>query len=127
MHVDAVLIEQALGQVLDNAAKYSPKGSAIQIEGCRRNGDVCIVVRDQGAGLSIEERTNMFERFYRGSRTATMASGSGLGLWIARAFVVACSGGMDANSEGADLGTTVTITLPVHAGASGDVERMHDG
>jgi two-component system sensor histidine kinase KdpD len=126
VHVDAVLIEQALGQVLDNAAKYSPKNSTIQIEGCRRNGDVCIVVSDQGAGLSLEERTSMFDRFYRGSRTATIAAGSGLGLWIAHAFVVACGGSMDANSEGADLGTTVIIALPGSAGASGDFERAQD-
>jgi two-component system sensor histidine kinase KdpD len=126
VHVDAVLIEQALGQVLDNAAKYSPKGSAIQIEGCKRNADVCIVASDQGAGLSPEERSNMFERFYRGLRTATTASGSGLGLWIARAFVVACGGSVEASSEGVNCGTTVTISLPGDVGESGDVERRHN-
>ena len=70
VYVDAVLIEQALCQVLDNAGKYSPKDSAILIEAYGRSGKITIAVVDQGAGLSTEEREHMFERFYRGTRTA---------------------------------------------------------
>lgn len=126
VRVDAVLIEQALGQVLDNAAKYSPRSSTIRVEACKRNGDVDIIVSDQGAGLLPEERKEMFERFYRGLRTGAITPGSGLGLWIARALVVACGGRMDATSEGVDRGTTVTIALAGDSAASDNFGRVLD-
>jgi two-component system sensor histidine kinase KdpD len=126
VHVDGVLIEQALGQVLDNAAKYSPKESVIRIEVWRGDGKVHIAVSDEGAGLSDEERELAFDRFYRGRRTAAATTGSGLGLWIARAFVVGCGGSLEAASEGMDRGTTVTVILPKAAGTLSDLERGQD-
>jgi two-component system sensor histidine kinase KdpD len=59
-----------------------------------------------------EERTRLWERFFRGERHASNVSGSGLGLWIAKAFVTANGGEIEAFSEGADRGTTVSICLP---------------
>ena len=53
----------------------------------------------------------MFERFYRGPRTRDTTSGSGLGLWIARAFVVACRGRIEASSEGVGCGSVVRVVL----------------
>jgi two-component system sensor histidine kinase KdpD len=126
VHVDDVLIEQALGQILDNAAKYSPRESVIQIEVWRGDGNIHIAVSDQGAGLSDGERELTFDRFYRGRRTAAATTGSGLGLWIARAFVVACGGRLEIASEGIEHGTTVTVVLPESAGAMSDVERGQD-
>ena len=122
VYVDAVLIEQTLCQVLDNAGKYSPKDSAILIEAYGRSGKITIAVVDQGAGLSTEEREHMFERFYRGTRTAA-TSGSGLGLWIARAFVVACGGTIEVTSDGVGQGTTVAIVLPELQRTNGELER----
>ena len=125
VNADQMLIEQALGQVLDNAVKYSPTGSKIDIEARSRGGFTVLTVSDQGAGLSAEERDLMFERFYRGPRTRETASGSGLGLWIARAFVLACGGTIEASSKGLDLGTQVRITLaevPMAAAARGGTD-----
>ena len=69
----------------------------------------------------------MFERFYRGARTRETTSGSGLGLWIARAFVMACGGRIEAASEGVGCGSVVTIVLPealtVMAGANGEPDE----
>jgi two-component system sensor histidine kinase KdpD len=110
--VDPVLMEQALGQLLDNAAKYSSVGSAIQVEACSRGGPVAISVTDDGLGLSAEEREHIFERFYRGPRMRDTAPGSGLGLWIARAFVAASGGTIEAVSEGTGCGSRLTIVLP---------------
>ena len=112
VHVDPVLIEQALAQILDNAAKYSPPGTIIRIDGARRAEQTAISVRDEGAGLTAKEAAHVFERFYRGLRSSMTTTGSGLGLWIAHAFVSACAGRLEAASPGPGLGTTVTVLLP---------------
>ena len=126
VQVDAVLIEQALCQVLDNAAKYSPPHSVILIETLGRDGEITISVSDHGAGVCAEDRKHIFERFYRGSSTRATTSGSGLGLWISRAFVVACGGRLEVASEGAGRGTAVTIVLPKATAVASDPERGHD-
>jgi len=112
VHADPVLVEQALGQILDNAAKYSPADSTIRVATRGRSGEVSIVVTDQGAGLTSEEQTRIWDRFYRSPRHHATTAGSGLGLWIARAFVVAIGGRIEATSVGTGRGTTVTIHLP---------------
>jgi two-component system sensor histidine kinase KdpD len=112
IHVDPVLLEQALGQVIDNAAKYSPAGSTITIAAKTEGAAVVLSVKDEGVGLVGEERTRLWERFFRGERHASNVPGSGLGLWIARAFVTANGGEIEAFSEGADRGTIVSIRLP---------------
>jgi two-component system sensor histidine kinase KdpD len=112
VQADPVLIEQALGQVLDNSAKYSPAASLIRIAASGGNEDVSVAVTDQGAGLTDEERSRIWERFYRSPRHHPTSTGSGLGLWIARAFVLATGGRVEATSPGPGRGTTVTINLP---------------
>jgi two-component system sensor histidine kinase KdpD len=113
IYVDPVLVEQAFVQVVDNAAKYSPAGSTINV-GAKRNGhDVIFAVEDSGAGLTGEELSHLGERFFRGPRHSAIASGSGLGLWIAKAFVAANGGRIHAASQGADHGTTVSLFLPL--------------
>jgi two-component system sensor histidine kinase KdpD len=112
VHADPVLVEQALGQILDNAAKYSPADSTVRVATRGRGGEVSIAVTDQGAGLSSEEQTRIWDRFYRSPRHHATTAGSGLGLWIARAFVVATGGRIEATSSGTGCGTTVTIHLP---------------
>lgn len=67
----------------------------------------------------------MFERFYRGPRHQSTAPGSGLGLWIAQAFVIASGGELEAKSDGAERGTTVTVTLP--APPQAETGQLGDG
>src|SRR4051794_11045195 len=112
IYVDPVLVEQAFVQVIDNAAKYSSAGSTIRVAAKRNGHDVLLSVNDTGVGLTAEETAHLGERFFRGSRHASTISGSGLGLWIARAFVVANGGKVQAVSAGVDRGTTVSIHLP---------------
>ena len=112
IYVDPVLVEQAFGQIVDNAAKYSPPGSPITVAAKRNGRDLVLSVHDEGAGLTAQESTQLGERFFRGPRHATTTSGSGLGLWIAKAFVSANGGKIEAASAGADRGTTVSIHLP---------------
>ena len=113
VHVDPVLVQQALVQIFDNAAKYSQPGSQISVAARARDGRMILSVTDQGSGLTAAEQPQIWDRFVRGPRHAATTSGSGLGLWIASAFIAANGGKMNAVSEGPDLGTTVAIELPV--------------
>ena len=72
MHVDPVLVQQALVQIFDNAAKYSPPGSQITVAARARDGRMIISVSDEGAGLTADEQTQMWDRFARGERHAAI-------------------------------------------------------
>ncbi len=112
IYVDPMLVQQALVQVVDNAAKYSPLGSTIDVAAKRNGHHVIVTVQDRGAGLTGDELAYIGERFFRGSRHASIASGSGLGLWVAKAFMAANGGRLHASSPGVNQGTTVSIQLP---------------
>jgi two-component system sensor histidine kinase KdpD len=126
IHVDPVLVQQALVQVFDNAVKYSQAGSEISVNARARDGRMIVSVGDQGAGLTSVEQTKIWERFARGERHAATTSGSGLGLWIATAFVAANGGKISALSEGPGLGTAVMIELPVTQSAVPQMEGESD-
>ena len=85
-----------------------------------------VSIGDQGAGLTSAEQTKIWERFARGERHAATTSGSGLGLWIATAFVAANDGKISAMSEGPGLGTAVMIELPVTQAAVPQMEGDSD-
>ena len=113
VHVDAVLVEQAFGQLLDNAAKYSPVGSEIIISGrCQQGGSVVLSVTDQGRGLTADEQSQLGKHSLRGRRRPGDAAGSGLGLWIASTFITANGGSLYAESRGTNLGSTLSLRLP---------------
>jgi two-component system sensor histidine kinase KdpD len=112
-YVDPSLIESALGQLIENAAKYSPAGTPISISASTAGAMIHVEVRDEGEGLAPGEAERIFERFYRGPRHAGVVSGSGLGLWIARALMEACGGRVWAFSPGPGRGSTFRIELPV--------------
>jgi K+-sensing histidine kinase KdpD len=113
VNVDPVLLEQAIGQVIENAVKYSPVGSAIAIAGRVEDGRVVLEVTDHGVGLTEEEASHLFRRAHRGRRHLGNVPGLGLGLWIAGIFVAANGGTLSADSAGTSLGTTMSIRLPV--------------
>ncbi|MGI8524738.1 MAG: sensor histidine kinase, partial [Pseudolabrys sp.] len=113
VHVDPVLVQQALVQIFDNAVKCSPAGSPIRLTARAGNGRLTIRVSDKGTGLTAEDKSGMWDRFSRGERHIGTISGSGLGLWIASAFVAANGGTIDAASAGAGQGAALTIDLPV--------------
>jgi two-component system, OmpR family, sensor histidine kinase KdpD len=113
LRIDSVLMERALGQILDNAAKYSPPESVITVRGENESGYFAISVTDQGAGLDTDDRALLGQKFFRGNRHSQVTSGLGLGFWIASAFVAANDGTMEATSEGVNKGMTVTIRLPL--------------
>ena len=115
-----------LVQIFDNAAKYSQSGSEIAVAARARDGRMVLSVSDQGSGLTEAETAQIWDRFVRGPRHAATTSGSGLGLWIANAFIAANGGKMNAVSEGPGLGTTVAIELPVTQAAVPQLESDTD-
>ncbi len=112
VRVDSVLVEQALGQLLENAAKYSPTGSEIKISSRCERDHVVLAVKDQGSGLTADEKGQLGKRCFRGERRPVGESGSGLGLWIASTFIAANGGTLHAESPGPSRGTTMSLRLP---------------
>ena len=111
--IDATLVESALGQIIENAVKYSAPGTPISIRAAQTGSVIQVKVADKGEGLALGEAEKIFERFYRSPRHAGTIPGSGLGLWIARALIEACGGRVWAISPGHKRGTTFQIDLPV--------------
>ncbi|MBV9260087.1 MAG: DUF4118 domain-containing protein [Pseudolabrys sp.] len=126
IRVDPVLIQQALIQIFDNAVKYSRTGSPIVVAARAVDRDLTIRVNDQGSGLTDDEKARMWQRFSRGERHIATVSGSGLGLWIAHAFVAANGGTIEASSDGLGRGATLTIALPVDSATVSQMESDAD-
>jgi two-component system sensor histidine kinase KdpD len=108
---EPVLIEQVLLNLLENALRYTPPDSTIEIAAQIGDGIVKIGVTDTGPGISEGEREKVFEKFYRGSRASKSDGGVGLGLTICRAIVEA-HGGKIAIRERPGGGAIVEFTLP---------------
>jgi two-component system sensor histidine kinase KdpD len=113
VRADPAQLVRALVQILDNAAKYSDGAAPIRVTAYADGQAVLISVYDCGAGFTADEKRQVGERFFRGSRLATTTSGSGFGLWITNAFITANGGKVEVESAGAGRGTTVSIHLPV--------------
>jgi two-component system phosphate regulon sensor histidine kinase PhoR len=111
-NVDATLMEQAIVNLLDNAIKYSPDKSPVQITTELSDNDVMISVIDQGAGIPKKHQPRLFERFYRVDRARSrMLGGTGLGLSIVKHIAQAHNGSVTVESI-SGKGSTFTITLP---------------
>lgn len=111
LRLDPFLLEHALVNVLDNAAKYSAAGSAVRVAARVEEAQVVLEMADAGRGVRAAELERVFDPFYRGS--APGAGGSGLGLAICRAFVEANGGTVEVLSAGEGRGTRVILRLPV--------------
>lgn len=107
--VDAVVLRQALTNLVDNAIKYGPENSRVTISIAQQQGGALISVTDEGPGVPAEHREHVFERFYRVD-PARPRGGAGLGLSIAKAAVEAHGGSLDLAPE--DGGSTFRISLP---------------
>jgi len=94
VNADDVLLGQVLVNLIENATKYSPPASAIEIAAQAVAGAVQLEVRDRGPGFAPGEEKRLFEKFYRGQSEGVR--GAGLGLAICRAIVVAHRGSIEA-------------------------------
>jgi two-component system, OmpR family, sensor histidine kinase KdpD len=115
LQLDAVLFEQVLFNLLDNAAKYAPAETTIRIVGWRENGSVCLQVLDEGSGIPADDLEQIFDKFYRAQKGDHVRAGTGLGLAISRGFVEAMHGTISAANRTDRTGAAFTIKLPVPA------------
>ncbi len=113
VQVDFVLMESVLVNVLDNAAKYAPEDSTIQITARKLGNEVAIDVSDQGRGIAPEDLGAVFDKFYRAKHRDRTVPGTGLGLAICKGIIEAHGGTIEALSEGPGRGTTIRIRLPI--------------
>ena len=111
--LDPLLVEQVLINLLDNAIKYTPDASPIQIAASAEDRAVSVTVGDRGPGFAPGEETRIFDKFYRGEQAGTR-SGAGLGLAIARGIVDA-HGGRIAAEPRPGGGALFRFTLPLAA------------
>ena len=109
--VDGELIEVALRQLIDNALKYSPKGSPVSLTAESQDGRVMVSLTDQGPGIPEAEQTRIFEKFYRAEGSRHQIPGAGLGLVIAREIIHAHGGEIWVESQPGE-GSIFRFTLP---------------
>jgi len=112
INVDSALVEEACGQLLENAAKYSPSGSTISVHTRAAHGQVILSISDSGAGITPDEQQQLGRRSFRSQRHQAAIPGSGLGFWIASTFIKANDGSIEIVSGGKGQGTTASIVLP---------------
>jgi two-component system sensor histidine kinase KdpD len=117
LELDAVLFEQVLFNLLDNAAKYSAAGGAIAIRASREVGFVMLQVTDEGDGIPPEDLDRIFDKFYRAQKGDQVRAGTGLGLAISRGFVEAMRGTIEAANRIDRRGAVFSIRLPIPANA----------
>jgi two-component system sensor histidine kinase KdpD len=111
--LDAALFEQVLVNLLDNAAKYAPPESRVDVRARRFGDQIEIAVFDEGPGIPEAEIERIFDKFYRVHAQDRRRAGTGLGLAICRGFVEALGGRIVAGNRRDRAGAVLTVTLPV--------------
>src|ERR1700753_165661 len=115
LELDAVLFEQVLFNLLDNASKYSPAGTTISIRSQRDKSAMSLQIIDEGDGIPPTELESVFDKFYRAQKGDHVRPGTGLGLAISRGFVEAMHGTIEASNRSDRSGAVLTIRLPIPA------------
>jgi signal transduction histidine kinase len=122
LRADGGRIAQLLGQLLENAIKFTPAGGSVQVRATAATRRAVVEIEDTGIGIPDDEQLHLFERFFRSAGAVERAiPGTGIGLSIVKAIVDAHGGGVTIESE-EGRGTTVRVELPLAPGASGSSE-----
>jgi two-component system, OmpR family, sensor histidine kinase KdpD len=115
LKLDAVLFEQVIFNLLDNAAKYAPADTTISIKSFRDRESVSLQVADEGDGIPPDELESVFDKFYRAQKGDHVRPGTGLGLAISRGFIEAMAGRITAANRTDRSGAVITVHLPIPA------------
>jgi two-component system sensor histidine kinase KdpD len=110
--IDAVLIEQVLINLLENAARYVPPSTTIEISAEHHDAEVAVVVQDRGPGFRPGDEQRVFDKFFRAATGAAGLAGAGLGLAICRGIVEAHGGRIEARNRSGG-GAMIRFTLPL--------------
>ena len=114
VHIDPILTEQVIVNILDNAAKYAPAGTTITITARVDGARALLSIADEGPGIPPEAQGRVFDIFYRVDTGDQQRAGTGLGLAICKGLVEAQGGSIRAEAASADgSGTRIVISLPL--------------
>jgi CheY-like chemotaxis protein len=113
IEADPTRITQVVGNLLDNAAKYTPPGNEISVTGYHERGEVVLRVRDTGIGISPEMLPRVFDLFAQADRSLARSEGLGVGLTLARTLIELHGGKITVESEGSGRGSEFVVRLPV--------------
>ncbi|MFC5476701.1 ATP-binding protein [Massilia suwonensis] len=117
---DRIRLIQVAVNLLNNSAKYTPDGGALQVSLQEQEGQAVLQVRDNGIGIGVELLPVVFDLFTQAERTPDRAQGGlGLGLALVKKLVELHEGSVEAQSEGQGKGSVFTVRLPLLAGADG--------
>jgi two-component system, OmpR family, sensor histidine kinase KdpD len=119
LRIDSNLIQLALRQLVDNALKYSPRKSAIEVYAKLSGENLAVSVHNEGEPLSEGEQARIFDKFYRGQNVRRQVAGTGMGLSVARDILLAHGGDVYLNRSN-QRGTEFVLTIPL-ARAQGEV------
>ncbi|HEY9605644.1 MAG TPA: ATP-binding protein [Allocoleopsis sp.] len=114
--MDEKLLWHILGNLLSNAIKYSPDGGHVRFELCCHSTSAIFRIQDYGIGIPEDDRQKLFDSFHRGKNVGKIP-GTGLGLCIVKRYVDLLGGRITLESE-VGVGSTFTVTLPLHSGTS---------
>lgn len=109
---DAKWLQRVLDNLIWNGIKHNPPGVAITLKTWRDEREAFIAVEDNGVGFDEETKHNLFERYYRGTATEDGTDGTGLGMNIAKAIVLAHKGKIDVESQ-VGQGTRIVLRFPL--------------
>lgn len=113
VRTDTNRIKQAIGNILSNAISYTPEGGMVNIDlKILNDGNIQCMVQDSGVGIPKDQQKNVFSKFFRGTNVLKFETvGTGLGLYITKAFIEGSGGQIWLESE-ENKGTTIYFTLP---------------
>jgi len=113
IHGDADRLQQIIWNLLSNAVKFTPRGGLVDVDVRGSSGQIEVVVRDTGVGISPAFMPFLFERFRQGESGIRRPGGLGLGLSISKQLIELHGGNIVAESEGEGHGSTFRVTFPV--------------
>lgn len=118
-------LSEVIGNLIDNAIKYSNEGGTVSVTAATRGDVVDIIIEDHGIGMSGNVVKNLFQKFYRSHRSRETVAGSGIGLYISKAIVESHGGTISVRStEG--KGSTFIISIPTYASVADKLAERGD-
>jgi CheY-like chemotaxis protein/anti-sigma regulatory factor (Ser/Thr protein kinase) len=122
---DSVRLAQVVGNLLNNAAKYTPEGGRIELSADAREGEAVITVKDDGEGIDAQLLPRVFDLFVQGQRSLDRSQGGlGVGLTLVKRLAELHQGRVEAESAGAGRGSTFRIYLPCLTSVSSRPEKV---
>ena len=123
VEADAARLVQVVGNILNNAAKFTPRGGSVSLT-VERVGDAALIrIRDTGIGIAAEALPHIFDMFMQAEGTIESRSGLGIGLTLAKSLVDRHDGTISVHSEGPGLGTEFVVRLPALTQAPESVSK----